>query len=364
MNDFQLGTNLRRQILADLQRGQASDGRRLQALVGDFCGEAQSNLLPALKYLVLTPAFNNAVGQSPPLVADPRLQLRLNQELEQVFAPAICARMNAVVSGLLNLSEGTITTGPVPTGTVPTAPAPTVTTASSTTAGGTTPSPTSAAPTSAFAAPPPPPSTISAIPAIAEPAAIGSSRSSGRGVVALLSFIAGVLLVGVGGVLVWLLLLSRQQQTLIPPTEVTPIQESPAERQQPSESLIPPAAPDLGQPVEQPDEQAQRDQAVATVEQLYTALSSRNIEEARQLFGGTAADQFEPSFFEQFQEVRVAELRETSRTGTTVNLMGVVTFLYPDGSSQSETRSFSVDTASVPAVITASAFGQVVKPRN
>lgn len=349
MNDFQLGTNLRQQILADLQRGQASDGRRLQALVGDFCGEAQSNLLPALKYLVLTPAFNHALGQSPPLVADARLQLRLNQELEQVFAPAICARMNAVVSGLLNLNEGSVSTGTIPTGRTTTAT--------------TTP----AHPTTVFAVPPPPPATIPATPASVEPAAIGSSsssRSSGRGVVALLSFIAGVLLVGVGGGLVWLLLLSRQQQVPISLREIAPIQESPAERQQPSESLIPPAAPDLGQPVEQPSEQAQRDQAVATVEQLYAALSSRNIEEARQLFGGTAADQFEPSFFEQFEQVRVTDLRETSRTGTTVNLMGVVTFLYPDGSSQSETRSFSVDTASTPAVITASAFDQVVKPRN
>lgn len=60
----------------------------------------------------------------------------------------------------------------------------------------------------------------------------------------------------------------------------------------------------------------------------------------------------------------VADLRETNRTGSTVNLKGVVTFLYPDGSSQSETRSFSVDTGASPAVITASAFGQVVKPRN
>jgi hypothetical protein len=307
MNDYQLGANLRRQILADLQRGQSSDGRRLQALVGDFCGESQSNLLPALKYLVLTPAFSHAVGQTPALVADAHLQLRLNQELQELFAPAICERMAAVVSGLLNLSEGSAATA----------------TAS---------------------------------------AALAPSAGSSRGLVAVLSFIAGVVVVGVVGGLVWLLLLSRQQQALAPATGGTPLQEAPAEaeRKQPSESAMPPPAPDL----EQPLDPAAVDQAMATVQQLYSALSSRNVEAARQLFGTAAADQFDPSFFEQFERVSVADLRETSRTGSTVNLQGVVTFLYPDGSSQSETRSFNVDTSTTPAVITASAFGQVVKPRN
>ena len=41
MNDYDLGANLRRQILDDMERGLASDGRRLQALVGDFCGQNQ-----------------------------------------------------------------------------------------------------------------------------------------------------------------------------------------------------------------------------------------------------------------------------------------------------------------------------------
>ena len=305
MNDYQLGANLRRQILADLQRGQSSDGRRLQALVGDFCGESQSNLLPALKYLVLTPAFSHAVGQTPALGADARLQLRLNQELQELFAPAICERMAAVVSGLLNLGEGSTATAS---------------------------------------------------------AALAPSTGSSRGLVAVLSFIAGVLVVGVVGGLVWLLLLSRQQQALAPPSGGAPLQEAPAEaeRKQPSESPMPPPAPDL----EQPLDPAAVDQAIATVQQLYSALSSRNSEAARQLFGAAAADQFDASFFEQFERVSVADLREISRTGSTVNLQGVVTFLYPDGSSQSETRSFSVDTGASPAVITASAFGQVVKPRN
>ena len=66
MNDYDLGANLRRQILADLERGLPSDGRRLQALVGDFCGNSQLPLLPALKYLVMTPAFSSATARQPP----------------------------------------------------------------------------------------------------------------------------------------------------------------------------------------------------------------------------------------------------------------------------------------------------------
>ena len=59
---------------------------------------------------MLTPAFSHAVGQTPALVADARLQLRLNQELQELFAPAICEQMAAVVSGLLNLREGSTPT--------------------------------------------------------------------------------------------------------------------------------------------------------------------------------------------------------------------------------------------------------------
>ena len=104
MNDHELGGRLRCQILSDLERGLPSDGRRLQALVGDLCGQEQLPLLPALKYLVMTPGFNNAVAQHPPLPADPRLQLRLQQELNEVFAAAISARMEAVLRGLMGLA--------------------------------------------------------------------------------------------------------------------------------------------------------------------------------------------------------------------------------------------------------------------
>ena len=320
MNDHELGGRLRRQILSDLERGLPSDGRRLQALVGDLCGQEQLPLLPALKYLVMTPGFNNAVAQHPPLPADPRLQLRLQQELNEVFAAAISGRMEAVLRGLMGL----------------------------------------AAASSEGIAPEAPPEHQPDLDAEAEGEtfelnAIPPSGGS-RGLVAVLSFIAGVLVVGVGGGLAWLLL----QSSPVRNPDVGDLSGIPA-RQDPAPSAAePPPALDL-EAIRR--EAASTAQAVASVEQLYNDLSLGNIQAARQRFGGEAADQFDPAFFSQFQRVSVDNLRELSRDGSLVTLEGLVTFVYPDGTSQSESRSFTVETATDPALITASNFGQVTRRR-
>lgn len=320
MNDHELGGRLRRQILSDLERGLPSDGRRLQALVGDLCGQEQLPLLPALKYLVMTPGFNHAVAQHPPLPADPRLQLRLQQELNEVFAAAISGRMEAVLRGLMGL----------------------------------------AAASSEGIAPEAPPELQPDLDAEAEGEtfelnAIPPSGGS-RGLVAVLSFIAGVLVVGVGGGLAWLLL----QSSPVRNPDVGDLSGIPA-RQDPAPSAAePPPALDL-EAIRR--EAASTAQAVASVEQLYNDLSLGNIQAARQRFGGEAADQFDPAFFSQFQRVSVDNLRELSRDGSLVTLEGLVTFVYPDGTSQSESRSFTVETATDPALITASNFGQVTRRR-
>ena len=320
MNDHELGGRLRRQILSDLERGLPSDGRRLQALVGDLCGQEQLPLLPALKYLVMTPGFNHAVAQHPPLPADPRLQLRLQQELNEVFAAAISGRMEAVLRGLMGL----------------------------------------AAASSEGIAPEAPPEHQPDLDAEAEGEtfelnAIPPSGGS-RGLVAVLSFIAGVLVVGVGGGLAWLLL----QSSPVRNPDVGDLSGIPA-RQDPAPSAAePPPALDL-EAIRR--EAASTAQAVASVEQLYNDLSLGNIQAARQRFGGEAADQFDPAFFSQFQRVSVDNLRELSRDGSLVTLEGLVTFVYPDGTSQSESRSFTVETATDPALITASNFGQGTRRR-
>jgi len=345
MNDHQLGALLRHQIVADLQRGVPTDGRRLQALVGDLCSEGQLPLLPALRYLVMSPAFSSAVGQTPPLPADGRLQLRLQQELDQVFTSAICLRMTAVLRGLLGLADVQAAPGPLPLPAQPPQQPPL----------------------------PPQPPVMAVAPEGEVPAGrpiedwnqaqAGSGRAAAggsRGVVAVLSFMAGVLVVGVLGALGWMMQLSRPslEPATSPGTSQTPAQTpaTPSEPQPPVASQ-PPPAPDLGQ-------QESANLAIASVQQLYTDISSGNLEAARQLFSADVADQFDPSFFSQFQQVSVSDLRETARSGSTVTLTGVVTFVYPDNTTQSESRTFTVDTATQPALITGSSFGAVLRPRS
>ena len=303
MNDYQLGVKLRRQILADFERGISSDVRRYQALLSDFCGDNELLLLPALKHLVQTAAFQEAVAERPPLPSETQLNLRLQQELDALFAPALCLRMADVLRGLLGLAPD----------------------------GQAIPSSLPDEPT----------------------AVVDTPVRSNSGVVAVLSFIAGVLVVGVVGALTWLVLLNRSMTpstatapTLVSEPEPTQTEPEPAT----SEPKLDPA-------------QLQLNQAIETVRQLYDDISLGNTAAAKQLFSPQAADQFDPAFFSQFQRVAVDNLQEVSRDGSKVTLQGVVTFVYPDGTSQAESRSFTVDTASQPGLITASSFDQVVSPR-
>jgi len=303
MNDYQLGVKLRRQILADFERGISSDVRRYQALLSDFCGDNELLLLPALKHLVQTAAFQEAVAERPPLPSETQLNLRLQQELDALFAPALCLRMAEVLRGLLGLA---------PDGQV-------------------IPSDLQDEPT----------------------AVVDTPVRSNSGVVAVLSFIAGVLVVGVVGALTWLVLLNR---SMTPSTATAPALVSEPE---PTQTEPEPAT---SEPKLDPA-QLQLNQAIETVRQLYDDISLGNTAAAKQLFSPQAADQFDPAFFSQFQRVAVDNLQEVSRDGSKVTLQGVVTFVYPDGTSQAESRSFTVDTASQPGLITASSFDQVVSPR-
>ena len=303
MNDYQLGVKLRRQILADFERGISSDVRRYQALLSDFCGDNELLLLPALKHLVQTASFQEAVAERPPLPSETQLNLRLQQELDALFAPALCLRMAEVLRGLLGLAPD----------------------------GQAIPSDLQDEPT----------------------AVVDTPVHSNSGVVAVLSFIAGVLVVGVVGALTWLVLLNR---SMTPSTATAPALVSEPE---PTQTEPEPAT---SEPKLDPA-QLQLNQAIETVRQLYDDISLGNTAAAKQLFSPQAADQFDPAFFSQFQRVAVDNLQEISRDGSKVTLQGVVTFVYPDGTSQAESRSFTVDTASQPGLITASSFDQVVSPR-
>jgi hypothetical protein len=105
-------------------------------------------------------------------------------------------------------------------------------------------------------------------------------------------------------------------------------------------------------------------QAIASVQGLYRELAAGPTGPPSGRLHRAAADQFDPVFFAQFNRVDVGALEVIGRTGSRLALQGVVTWIYPDGSSQRETRSYAVDMANDPPLIVHSAFGRVINPRH
>jgi hypothetical protein len=175
--------------------------------------------------------------------------------------------------------------------------------------------------------------------------------------------LASLIVVLMGSLAVVGFAIMKRQSLLAPSSGNTtttvepPISAAPAAPSELPEQQELPTAP----PGESSTRQAER--AVAVITELYAALSAKDFEKSKELFGAGAADQFGPGFFVQFKRVTAQNLRVTSATKSVVNLEGEVIFYWPDGSYQSETRSFSVNTTSEPALITASEFGSVIRPR-
>ena len=368
MSDHELGVRLREILLQERARGLPLEARRLQALVGDLCEHEQLALLPPLRHLLLSPAFQSELGRTPPL-SESRCRLRFLQELREVFATPLCDRMEAVVEGMLGLpssgpSEGRAPTDPIPATSVVAIPVP----------------------------PPPPGDGAGAAALKAWP-------------IALAGFFGGSLLLGLAGVVFWLaernspalqgaipaltsrrggesISLGRNEgvESAASPENtglqgaaggLTPVvlgSDPAAGTSARSASAVEtPPAPVLpeGPGTQQgTDGQAAEAAAVRTVESLYQALSRQDFIAARALFSGAAADQFNPAFFRQFSRVEVADLQTTARSAATITLDGVVSFFYPDGSLQKEARTFTLDTNSDPPRVVASAFGMVVRPRS
>ena len=348
MTPHDLGLQLRQLVLRDRLEGRSPDPRRLQAAIGDLCGGEHGDLVAPLRSLVLSAAFASAAGQDPPL-GDPRLLGRLQQELAVMYAAPLCQRLQPVLEGLLGLA---------PTATIPEAPW--------------------AAPT----APPPAWMPSSAAPGAAAPDAavavpVPPRRSRSGSLNVLLAFVSGMLLMALAGIGLWL----QQRPQQVPSASQLPPAAVPGGSADRPPAVLPAAAvpkpevepgaadPASGSETHQASgsgatETAEAlDRSLASVNALYGALSAKDYGRARSLFGAGAADQFEPAFFDQFERVTVQDLRLTSQTGATVNLEGVVSFFYPDGTVQSETRSFTLDSGSDPPLIIASAFGRVIKPR-
>ena len=368
MPDHELGGRRRQILLQERARGLPLEARRLQALVGDLCEQEQAALVPPLRHLLLSPAFESELGRTPPL-SEPRSRLRFLQELREVFATPLCDRMEAVIEGLLGLAPSGSSDGSAATDAPP------------------------ASPVVAIPVPPPPPGEAAGAAALkAWP-------------IALAGFLGGALLLALAGVLFWLaernspalqgaiptlpsrgaggaIGLGRNEGAepaaapesttlpgaaggLTPPVVVGSDPEAGSSaRSGPLETPAAPALPEAPTSQEGADGQAAAAAAVRTVESLYQALSRQDFSAARALFSGEAADQFDPAFFRQFSRVEVADLQPTARSTASITLDGVVSFFYPDGSLQKEARTFTLDTNSDPPRVVASAFGMVVRPRS
>jgi serine/threonine-protein kinase len=103
--------------------------------------------------------------------------------------------------------------------------------------------------------------------------------------------------------------------------------------------------------------------AQATVTTLYSHIANQAWESARSQFSGSLAQQFDPGFFTQFEAVSVENLRVTDQTADSIELLGENTYVYSDGSTQREERTFTVKTVDGKPRIVASNFGRVLEFR-
>lgn len=343
MTPYQLGQSLRTQVLLQQQRAGRVQAARLVSLLRDLCVNDHHDFYAPLCFLVTSPAFASALDRDG-LLAGAALLDAWNRELAQIYASGLCLRLQPVLAGLLNLS--------------PTA------------------SPTAATPArpTLFRRDPPDP------PGMGSPAAAARGGSTGRSSGA--RTVALTLLAFVGGVL----LSAALTLTLGRGSNRGPSPDSPAslpQRRDPEAGLrrtasaaapqvasqTAPAAPSRQGPAAAPattaaaetEEPAAPQRALSSVQQLYEALAARDYERARLYFSAAAADQFDPGYLEQYQQIAIQDLRVTGQSGSTLQLEGVVSLVQSDGSRQLETRSFSVDVATEPPQVTASAFERVLR---
>ncbi|MGB3312480.1 MAG: protein kinase [Nodosilinea sp.] len=151
------------------------------------------------------------------------------------------------------------------------------------------------------------------------------------------------------------------------PAAVEPEETTPSEPEAPT-----PPEPVAAEPSEDAEDAAAPPQsggelsteaAQATVASLYSHVSNKSWDAARSQFSGPLAQQFDPGFFAQFDRVSVENLRVTGQTADTVEFVGENTYVYPDGSTQREERSFAVQMQDGQPRIVGSSFRGVLQSR-
>lgn len=152
------------------------------------------------------------------------------------------------------------------------------------------------------------------------------------------------------------------------PTESTteqPIEPAPTEpiAEQPIEPV--PEEPAPSKPPEEPEEKSPLTPTAAqsTVIAFYSHISNQAWDDAKAQTSGIVAQQFDPDFFQQFQQVSVENLQVTAETPDSIELLGLNTYLYPDDTIQQEERTFTVEIIDDQPRIVDSTFVRITKPR-
>ncbi len=137
----------------------------------------------------------------------------------------------------------------------------------------------------------------------------------------------------------------------------TPLQPKPSREDTPSPTPSAPASP---QYINTGQKQKAAKEIVVSV---YSLLSQKDFGKAITLYSPSLANQFDSTFFNQFQRVTVDELTIISANDNSITFQGLNTYIWKDGSSQQEKRSFVVSLADSSPKIVASEFIEVVKIR-
>jgi hypothetical protein len=324
MTPHELGQQLRLHLMRERRAGTEPDLRRLHAVIGDLCtGDLEAFKVP-LGHLLGSMPLQSALRHEPTLTGPANLH-RFERELEPMVAVSLRARLRPVLEGLLDL-PGTAQRAAEPF---------------SATTEPSTPAPLAAG---SVAVPPPSP----------------SRRGNGSlWLVALMSLLSGMMIVGI--LLLWLW--RKPPQPTPGPTAEAPPAAKPDPATGPTEELRrrSPEPPALVERTE--DREGSLERARSAVEQLYGSLSAKDFQQASTMHSPGVADQFLPDFFRQFEDVTVQDLRPLSQKADRVRLEGVVTYRYPDGSVQIETRTYTVKTDRDSGLITGSEFGRVLRLR-
>ena len=151
-------------------------------------------------------------------------------------------------------------------------------------------------------------------------------------------------------------------EAIAPPAKVSPepVAVAPAEPTAPEPAVTADPAPSALDS-EVPSSELTPAAAEATVAALYSDVSSQDWDGARSQFGDALAAQFDPGFFAQFDQVSVENLRVTGQTADAIELLGENTYVYTDGSTQREERTFTVQLRDGQPRIVASSFKGVLQ---